>query len=267
MPRFAANISTMFQDRPFLDRIDAARKAGFKAVECQFPYADAAMEIRRRLDAAGLEMVLINTPPGDLEAGERGLAALPGRQDDFRDALARALRYAEILGCRQIHVMAGILAGPARREAQLAVYRSNLRFAAEEAGRQGRRVLIEPLNDTDAPGYLIGRVDEALAVIEAVGHPNLYLQYDFYHTQMMSGNLATRFRAHQGRIGHVQIAGVPGRHEPDVGEINYPYLLEMLDECGYGGWVGCEYLPRGRTEDGLAWIRAHGVVPEGEAPG
>lgn len=261
MPRFAANISTMFTELPFLDRVAAAHAAGFDAIECQFPYEEPAERLKERLDATGVRLVLINTPPGDFAAGERGLSALPGRQDDFRAAMEKALDYAKVLNVPAIHVMAGIEKVAARRPACLAIYRSNLRIAAELALKAGRRALIEPINDVDIPGYLLNTPDQAAEIIEAVGHSNLQLQFDFYHCQMMVGRLADRLRTHLPRIGHVQFAGVPGRHEPDVGEIDFPYLFALLDEVGYAGWVGAEYTPKGRTEDGLAWARAQGIRP------
>lgn len=261
MPKFAANLSTMFGDRPFLERFEAAHRAGFRAVECQFPYEARAEEIKARLDAHGLELVLFNTPPGDFAAGERGLAGLPGREADFRAALDRALAYAEVLGTRQIHVMAGVLPNDAQPEACLERYRRNLEVACEAAGSAGRLVLIEPINTRDIPGYLLNTPEEAAPLIRELGQDNLRLQFDFYHTQIMAGDLAKRFERHQPLIGHVQIAGVPERQEPDIGEINYPYLFAHLDRLGYQGWVGCEYFPAGRTEDGLGWAYRYGIRP------
>jgi 2-dehydrotetronate isomerase len=263
MPRFAANISTMYQDRPFLERIEAAAASGFEAVECQFPYEAPAEEIKVRLDAAGLRMVLINTPPGDFEAGERGLAGVPGRHEDFRAAFERALDYARVLDCPCIHVMAGVVSAAARREACLSVFRSNLRVAAAGADKAGRMLLVEPINPFDIPGYMVNTQDEGAEIVDAIGHPRVRLQLDLYHTQRTTGNLADLLRRHAPRIGHIQIAGVPGRHEPDVGEIHYPYLFGVIDEIGYAGWVGCEYVPRAKTEDGLAWLEPYGVKPKG----
>ncbi len=263
MPRFAANISTMFTDRPFTERIAAAAAAGFRALECQFPYEAAAEELKARLDASGVELVLLNTPPGDFAAGERGLAGLPGREADFEQALGRALAYAETLRCPQIHVMAGIQPAGTSKEACLGVYKANLRLAAEAALRAGRTVLIEPINSRDIPGYLLNTPAEGAAVIEELGVPGLKLQFDFYHAQIMTGDLARSFERHQGITGHVQIAGVPERHEPDTGEVNYPYLFDLLDRLGYAGWVGCEYFPAGATEAGLGWAVRHGIHPQG----
>jgi hydroxypyruvate isomerase len=261
MPRFAANISTMFTDRPFLERIPAAAEAGFKAVECQFPYEAEAGEIRRRLDEAGLDLVLLNTPPGDFAAGERGLAGLPGREADFRAALDRAMAYAEVLDCPQIHVMAGVRPEGASREACWATYKANLEIAGKAVAAAGRQALIEPINTRDIPGYLLNTPAEGAALVEELGLPALRLQFDFYHAQIMAGDLARSFERHLPLIGHVQIAGVPERQEPDVGEIHYPYLFELLDRLGYRGWVGCEYFPAARTEDGLGWALRYGIAP------
>jgi hydroxypyruvate isomerase len=261
MPRFAANISTMFTDRPFAERIAAAAAAGFGAVECQFPYEASAAELETRLDRAGVDLVLLNTPPGDFAAGERGLAGLPGREAEFRAGIERALEYASRLGCPQIHVMAGVRPDGADRKACLAVYKANLRVAAENCARAGKVAVIEPINSRDIPGYLLNTPTEAAAMIEEVGAHGLRLQFDFYHVQIMAGDLARSFERHLPVIGHVQIAGVPERHEPDVGEINYPYLFDLMDRLGYAGWVGCEYFPAGGTEEGLGWAYRYGIAP------
>jgi hydroxypyruvate isomerase len=262
MPRFAANISTMFTGRPFAERIGAAAAVGFKAVECQFPYEVEAAELERRLADAGLELILLNTPPGDFAAGERGLAGLPGREADFKAALERALDYAQALDCPKIHVMAGVRPEGAAKAACLEVYKANLRQAAEACARAGRMALIEPINTRDIPGYLLNTPAEGAALIAELGAPALRLQFDFYHTQIMAGDLAKNFERHQAITGHVQIAGVPERHEPDIGEVNYTYLFELLDRLGYSGWVGCEYFPAGRTEDGLGWAWRYGIGPK-----
>jgi 2-dehydrotetronate isomerase len=261
MPRFAANLSTMFGERPFLERFAAARAAGFTAVECQFPYEATAAEIKARLDEHGLELVLFNTPPGDFAAGERGLAGLPGREDDFARALDKCLAYAETLGTDMLHVMAGVQPNDARPEGCLEVYRKNLERACQAAQSSGRLCLIEPINTRDIPGYLLNTPEEAAALIAELHQDALRLQFDFYHTQIMAGDLARRFERHQDIVAHVQIAGVPERQEPDVGEINYPYLFELLDRRGYGGWVGCEYFPAAKTEDGLGWAYRFGIRP------
>jgi hydroxypyruvate isomerase len=262
MPRFAANISTMFTDRPFIDRVAGAAAAGFAAVECQFPYEVEAAELKQGLDRCAVRLVLLNTPPGDFAAGERGLAGLPGREAEFRADLDRALAYAETLDCTQIHVMAGVRPEGADRTACLEVYRANLRHAAEVCARTGRLALIEPINTRDIPGYLLNTPAEAAAIIEAVGAPNLKLQFDFYHAQIMAGDLTRSFERHLPLVPHVQVAGVPERHEPDMGEVDYAYLFALLDRFGFTGWVGCEYFPAGRTEDGLGWALHYGIAPK-----
>jgi hydroxypyruvate isomerase len=262
MPRFAANISTMFTDRPFPDRIEAAAALGFKAVECQFPYVAEAAELKARLAASEVSLVLLNTPPGDFAAGERGLAALPGRQADFEAALDQALAYAGTLACPMIHVMAGVQPAGASREDCLRVFRANLRRAAEACARAGRTALIEPINTRDIPGYLLNTPAEGAALIAELDQPSLKLQFDFYHAQIMTGDLAKSFERHQGITAHVQIAGVPERHEPDIGEVNYNYLFDLLDRLGYSGWVGCEYFPAGGTEEGLGWAYRYGIAPK-----
>jgi hydroxypyruvate isomerase len=249
MPRFAANLTTMFTERPFLERFEAAAAAGFGAVEFLFPYDRPAAELRAALDVAGLELALFNAPPGDWEAGERGLAALPGREADFRAAFAWALDYAEVLRPARLHVMAGLATGPAAREA----YVANLAWAAEAADGQG--LTIEPINSRDMPGYHLATSADAISVLEAVGAGNIGLQFDIYHAQIMEGDLTRRIERLMPRIAHVQIAGVPDRHEPDEGEVSYPHLFRLLDRLGYAGFVGCEYRPRGQTEEGLGWLR------------
>ncbi len=254
MPRFAAKLSLLFTERPFLERFGAAAAAGFEAVEFLFPYDVPGPEIRARLDEHGLRQVLFNLPPGNVDAGERGLACLPERVEEFRAGVASALAYADVLGCRNLHCMAGIK--PAQRdEGELwEAYRRNLSWAADQCGSAGRTLLIEPINGRDIPGYLLSSTSRARQVIAEVGSPNLRLQLDLYHCQISEGDLAMRIRANADLTGHVQIAGVPERHEPDVGELNYPYLFDVLDATGFDGFVGCEYRPRRRTEDGLGWF-------------
>jgi hydroxypyruvate isomerase len=261
MPRFAANLSTMFTDRPFLERFAAARKAGFQAVECQFPYEAEAADLKAELAANGLKMLLINTSAGDFAAGERGLAGLPGREADFRAALDRAMAYAEALDCPQIHVMAGVRPEGASRQACWATYKANLKIAGVAAAAAGRLALIEPINSRDIPGFLLNTPAEGAALVEELRLPAVRLQFDFYHAQIMAGDLARSFERHLPLIAHVQIAGVPERHEPDTGEIHYPYLFDLLDRLGYPGWVGCEYFPAARTEDGLGWALRYGIAP------
>ncbi len=259
MPNFAANLSFLFQEHAFLARFDAAASLGFKAVEYLFPYAHEPADIKARLDANGLTQALFNASPGDWEAGERGLAALPGREDAFRAAIDQAARYAEALGCPKVHVMAGLVPDGADPAPYEETYIKNLQHAADTLGAHGVRALIEPLNNIDMPGYLLSGSAQACRIIDAVGSANLALQFDVYHLQIMEGDLARRMERLFERIGHIQIAGVPGRHEPDVGEINYPYLFETMDRLGYDGWVGCEYRPKDGTEAGIGWARAYGV--------
>ena len=260
MPNFAANLSFLFQEHDFLDRFEAAQRAGFKGVEYLFPYDLASpREIAARLDDNGLTQVLFNLGQGNWQAGERGITALPGRQDDVRRAVDNALRYADALGCRQLHVMAGLVPEGADARAYEDTFAGNLAYAAEALGREGIRALIEPLNTIDNPGYLLSTAGQAQQVIERVGSDNLFLQYDFYHRQIMEGSLAAGFAQHRAIIAHIQVSGVPGRHEPDVGEINYPYLFDMLDAAGYDGWIGCEYRPKGGTLEGFGWLEPYGI--------
>jgi hydroxypyruvate isomerase len=276
MPKFAANLSMMYPELPFLDRFDAAAADGFKAVEFLFPYAFSKQELLARLRANGLQQVLFNAPPGGTDAasialawdkaGDKGTAAVPGREAEFRAGVLLALDYAEALDCPRIHLMAGLVApGLARDEVQ-AVYVANLRWAAAEAAKRGRDVLIEPINTRDVPGFFLNRQDHAHAVVAEVGAPNLKVQMDLYHCQIVEGDVATKIRHYlpTGAVGHFQIAGVPERHEPDIGEVHYPYLFGVIDEvarqCGWDGWIGCEYKPKkggqpGGTSAGLGWLR------------
>jgi hydroxypyruvate isomerase len=256
MPKFAANLSLMFTEVPFIDRFAAAAKARFEAVEFLFPYDHAVDDIAGALRAHGLTNVLFNLPPGVRAAGERGIAAIPGREDAFRDSVALALSYAVALGTPRLHVMAGVLPAGADRGAHRATYVANLAYAAAEAAREGIEVLIEPLNPRDVPGYFLTTQADAHAIREAVGAANLKVQMDLYHCQIVEGDIATRLRRYLPHVGHIQIAGVPDRHEPDTGELNYPYLFHLLDELGYAGWVGCEYRPANGTVAGLAWLDA-----------
>ena len=256
VPRFAANVTLMFNEVPFLERFDAAARAGFKGVEFLFPYAHEAGAIAAQLEMHGLENVLFNMPPGDFAAGERGLACLPDRQAEFRDGVDLALSYAKILGTRRLHAMAGLLPQGADRAAYRAAYVDNLRYAAAEIARHGIMLLIEPINTRDMPGYFLNTQADAHSIREEVGAANLKVQMDFYHVQIVEGDIATKVRRHLPHIGHVQIAGVPGRNEPDTGEVNYPYLFRLLDELGYAGWIGCEYRPAANTVDGLGWMKS-----------
>jgi len=257
MPRFAANLSLMYQEHAFLDRFGAAAKDGFDAVEFLFPYPIAAADLRARLTEYGLTQALFNGPPGNWDAHERGLAALPGREGEFRQSVATALEYARVLGNECVHLMAGLIEPGAERARYRETYVRNLAGAAKDAASAGVTVLIEPINTRDMPGYFLNRQDEAHAICAEVGAANLKVQMDFYHCQIVEGDLAVKLRKYVAAIGHIQIAGVPGRQEPDQGEINYPYLFQLMDDLGYAGWVGCEYRPRGATSAGLGWAKPY----------
>jgi len=256
MPKFAANLSMLFNEAPFLQRFDAAARAGFKAVEFLFPYEHPAEEIARRLRASGLANVLFNLPPGDWAAGERGIASLPGREAEFRASVRQAIDYARALGTPCLHAMAGLLPPDADAEHHRAVYIENLRHASAAVAPHGITLLIEPINTRDMPGYFLNTQADAHAIREQVGAPNLKVQMDVYHAQIVEGDIAMKLRRYLPHIGHIQIAGVPDRHEPGSGEVNYSYLLPLLDELGYDGWVGCEYRPAHGTVEGLEWMRA-----------
>jgi hydroxypyruvate isomerase len=256
MPQFAANLTMMFNEVAFPQRFSAAAKAGFRAVEFLFPYDYPPEQVAGWLRETGLEVVLFNLPPGDWAAGERGLASLPGREDEFRAGVERGLAYALALGVPRVHMMAGLAPSGLDPQPLRETYLANLRHAARAFAAHGIEVLIEPINGRDMPGYFLQSQSQAHALREACGEPNVKVQMDFYHAQIVEGDLTSTFKKYAGAIGHVQIASVPLRHEPDDGEINYPYVFRMLDEMGYTGWVGCEYRPRGRTEDGLGWLAA-----------
>jgi hydroxypyruvate isomerase len=258
MPRFSANLSFLYTELPFLERFAAAAHDGFRAVEFAFAYEFPAPEIAARLAANHLAQVLINAPPGNLAAGKRGLAALSGREEEFAASITTALDFAGELRCPRVHVMAGVLpegADQAQRDRARATFVNNLRFAAHEALRHDLALTIEPINTRDIPGYFLNTQAQAHGIREEVGAPNVGVQMDLYHAQIVEGDLAEKLRRWLPHIGHIQIAGVPGRHEPDVGEINYRYLFDLLDELGYEGWVGCEYRPRNGTSAGLAWMK------------
>ena len=260
MPRFAANLSMLYNEHAFIDRFAAAAADGFKGVEYLFPYAFAASDIAQRLQDHGLQQVLFNAPPGDWDAGERGLACLPGREAEFRAGFAKALEYAQALNCPRIHVMAGLAPAGAERAALQATYEANLAWAAEQAQADGRDVLIEPINTRDIPGFFLNRQDEAHRTVQAIGAPNLKVQFDLYHCQIVEGDVAMKIRQHlpTGRVGHFQIAGVrPGSKWEK-------FLFSVIDEvaaaCGWDGWVGCEYRPArgavaGATSAGLTWLQ------------
>jgi hydroxypyruvate isomerase len=253
VPRFAANLTLMFTEWTFLDRFAAAADAGFRAVEFLFPYDHPPETVATAADRAGVSVVLFNLPPGDWAAGERGLAAVPGREAEFRAGVEAALPYARAVGVPRLHAMAGI-ADPADPAAQ-AAYRDSLAFAADRLAEAGIGVTIEPINRRSIAGYFLADFDLADRVLADLARPNLALQFDVFHRQILRGDVIEGLRAAIGRIGHVQIAGVPDRHEPDTGEVACPAVFAELDRLGYAGWVGCEYVPAGRTEDGLGWAR------------
>ncbi|HYW55484.1 MAG TPA: 2-oxo-tetronate isomerase [Polaromonas sp.] len=273
MPQFAANISLMYTDLPFLDRFEAAAQDGFKAVEYLSPYNWPAQELAVRLKAHGLQQVLFNAPPGGVDsasidsawnAGEKGTACVAGREDEFRAGLALALTYAEVLACPRIHVMAGQVPEGMTREAAQTTYLDNLRFAANQAARVGVDVLIEPINTRDIPRFFLNRQDHAHEILAEVGSPHLKVQMDLYHCQIVEGDVAMKLRKYlpTGNVSHLQIAGAPGRHEPDMGELNYAYLFSVIDELQYPGWIGCEYRPLnggepGGTSTGLGWLKPY----------
>ena len=254
MPKFAANLSMMFNEVEFLDRFAAAAEAGFTGVEYLFPYAWDQTELAERLSKAGLTQVLFNMPPGDWDAGERGLAILPKRVEEFRAGVGIAIDYAKALGCTQLHAMAGLAPEGADPAELRKTYVENLRYAADQAGGAGIRVLIEAINTRDMPGFYLNTSRQALEIIDEVGSENLFFQYDIYHMQVMEGDLAPTLEAHLGKIAHLQLADTPGRHEPGTGEINYPFLFGHLDRIGYDGWIGCEYKPATTTAEGLGWF-------------
>lgn len=270
MPRFAANLSLMYTEYPFLNRFAAAAQDGFIGVEYLFPYEYTAAELRAHLNDNGLQQVLFNAPAGGATLGdvasawargERGTASLPGREAEFRAGIALALEYAQTLGCPRVHVMAGLVPSGVEPARLQATYLDNLRHAAEQAAQAGVELLIEPINTRDMPGYYLTLQAQAHAAVQAVGAHNLRVQMDLYHCQIMEGDVTTKLRHYlpTGAVGHIQIAGVPERHEPDSGELNYPYLFDVIDELAYPGWIGCEYRPRGgarpgATREGLGWI-------------
>jgi hydroxypyruvate isomerase len=253
MPQFAANLSMLFVDTPFLDRFARARQAGFEAVEFLFPYAYPAGQIAALLQQHQLKLVLFNLPPGDWDAGERGMACDPHRIDEFRSGLATALAYATALGVTQVHCMAGKLPPGVSAELARATYIDNLRYAAQQLQPHGINLLIEPINHYDMPGYFLNRSSQAIEIIREAACPNLFLQYDIYHMQRMEGELSNTIKANLPLIKHMQVADTPGRHEPGTGEINYRHLFALIDQLGYDGWLGCEYVPAAGTEAGLGW--------------
>lgn len=262
MPRFSANLGHLFTEYPMLARIDAAAAAGFKAIELQFPYEMPTADVKAAIDRNGLTILGLNTPPGMTGKGEFGFAAVPGRERDWEAGFAQALDYVTAIGGRAIHCLAGHVTPEQDAEAER-TYVANLSRGADRAAERNITLLIEPINSRDRPGYFLNHVERAAAVIAAVGKPNLRLQFDFYHAQIMGGDLLTRLEKYLPIIGHLQCASVPRRHEPDEGEVNYPAVFEAVDKLGYQGWIGAEYKPRGRTEEGLKWAAPYGVTPRG----
>ncbi|TNE35969.1 MAG: hydroxypyruvate isomerase [Alphaproteobacteria bacterium] len=255
MLKFAANLSFLYQDLPFLDRFGAAANDGFKGVEYLFPFDWPAMEIKALLDQNGLTQVLFNARPGDFAKGERGLAAMPGREAEFRDNLAEALNYAKALQCDRVHIMAGLRHEALGPDEQLGCYKKNLSLAAAECAKAGVTALIEPINTEDMPGYFLENVAMALPILKEIDHPSLRLQFDVYHAQKTGGNLTRQFTEAAPLVHHVQIANPPQRFEPGKGEINYPYIFEMLEAARYDGWIGCEYKPSTGRGAALHWAR------------
>lgn len=266
MPRFAANLSMLYPEHAFLDRFAAAARDGFEGVEFLFPYEHEPRELAARLKDHGLQQVLFNAAPGDFAAGERGLACVPGREAQFREGVTLALRYAEALACPRLHVMAGLVPAGQERADMRPTFIANLRWAAGEAARQGVNLLMEPINTRDIPGFFLNRQDHAHELVAEIGAANVQVQMDLYHCQVVEGDVAMKIRQYlpTGRVGHFQVAGVPQRHEPDLGEMNHDYLFGVIDEvsaaCGWQGWVGCEYRPArgtaaGGTSAGLGWLQ------------
>jgi hydroxypyruvate isomerase len=253
MPRFSANLSMLFTEVAFRDRFERAAKAGFEAVEFLFPYANTAEEIKQRLDANRLKLVLHNLPAGNWDAGERGIACHPDRVDEFRQGVARAIGYARVLGVPQLNCLAGKAPAGVDDGALRSTFVANLKYAAAELKKAGLKLLIEPINTYDIPGFYLNRTAQAVGILDEVGADNAFVQYDIYHAQRMEGELAATAKKYLARIGHIQLADNPGRNEPGTGEINWAFLLAHLDRIGYKGWIGCEYKPLTNTEAGLGW--------------
>jgi hydroxypyruvate isomerase len=260
MIKLAANLSMMFNEVPFLERFSAAAECGFKGVEFLFPYEHPTRDVASALEDAKLTQALFNLPPGDWASGERGMAAIPGREREFAESVDLAIEYAGALHCPRLHVMAGLLPPDAALEDCERVFESNLRLAASKLAPRRIEAVIEPINHRDIPRYFLNTTRQALAVMDRVGAPNLKLQLDLYHCQITEGDLVHHVRDLSGRYTHVQIAGNPDRNEPDFGEVNYAYVLEQLDATGYPGWVGCEYRPKAGTREGLGWARPYGIT-------
>jgi len=257
MPKLAANLTLLFNEVPFLERFAAAAKAGFKGVEYLFPYDFPKDQLAEQLEKHKLVQVLHNLPAGDWAAGERGIACHPGRGDEFRSGVERAIAYAKALNCRQVNCLAGIRPNRLDPNDAREIFIANLQYAAPRLAAEGIRLLIEPINTRDIPGFLLNHTQQAVDIIKAVGSDNLFLQHDIYHMQIMEGDLAPTIEKHLARIAHMQLADTPGRNEPGTGEINYGFLLPHLDRLGYTGWIGCEYKPKAGTEAGLGWAQPY----------
>ena len=257
MPRLAANLHYLFTEVDLLDRFEAAARAGFRGVEYQFPYDQDRRAMAERLREYGLEFVLMNLPPGDLKAGDAGMACDPDRMQEFRDGVGESIEVAKTLDCTQLNCLSGIAPPGCETETLLETFVENLRFAAERLAAAGLRLLVEPINTLDRPGFYLSRSTQAMEIIESVGADNLFLQFDVYHTQIMQGDVVRNFERFRSRIAHVQIADNPGRHEPGTGELNIPFILAAIDEAGYDGWVSCEYAPSSNTEASLIWAREY----------
>jgi len=257
MPRLAANVSTLFTEIGFLERFAAARKAGFRAVEYQYPYEFKPAEVARAAREAGVEVVLHNVPRGDPERREHGTACIPGREPQFREDLERAIEYARAVSCPRLHCLAGVVPAGAERRELHATYLANLKHAAARLKREEMMLLIEPVSERTAKNYFLGGSAQALAVLDELGADNAFLQYDFFHMQILEGNLAEKAERLLARIGHMQVADAPGRHEPGSGEINFDFLFKHVDAIGYAGWIGCEYNPAGDTVAGLKWAKPY----------
>lgn len=254
MPKFCANLTMLFNEVDFLDRFEKAAKAGFKGVEYLFPYAWKKEQLADKLRDFGLAQVLHNLPAGDWGKGERGIACIPGRESEFQEGVGRAIEYARELKCPLVNCLVGLTPRNAPAEKVRSTLVANLHFAASALEKEGIRLLVEALNNKDVPGFYLVHTADVLDLIKEVGHPNVFLQYDVYHMQIMEGNLMRTIQANLDKIAHIQIADNPGRNEPGTGEINYPNIFKTIDEIGYKGWIGCEYKPYGRTEDGLKWM-------------
>ncbi|WP_022940325.1 2-oxo-tetronate isomerase [Psychromonas hadalis] len=257
MVKFAANLTMLFTEVPFLARFEKAHQAGFKAIEYLFPYAFEVKDLAEKMQQYQFEQALFNMPPGNWDKGERGFAAIPGREEEFKESVITAITYAQALNCKKVHAMSGLIDGRFTQAQHVATFISNIRYAADKFAEQGIELMIEPLNDRDVPNYFISHQRDAVELIKQVNRPNVKLQLDLYHAQIMDGDLSTLIKEVAPFIGHVQIASIPERHEPFEGELNYPHLFNVLEEAGYHGWIGCEYNPKKTTEEGLSWVHPY----------